>query len=88
MAGYWKDDRKGENRWTIRIPDGQPAEPTAEQRELIARFPEINPDALSAFMGQFQTTDELEEFLKNFPKPQEPGDTASTTEDDQKEHRA
>jgi len=29
-------------------------------------------------MGQIKTTDELEEFLTNFPRPQEPGDTDKT----------
>lgn len=75
MAGYRKDDTKGEDRWTIRIPDGQSAEPTREQRELDAKFPEISGEAMAAFMGQFQTADEWDEFLKNFPKPQEPDES-------------
>jgi hypothetical protein len=75
MAGYRKDDTKGDERWTIRIPDGQPADPTPEQRELSAKFPEISQDALAAFLGQFQIADELDAFLRNSPLPQEPGDS-------------
>ena len=78
MAGYRKDDYKGDDHWTIRIPDGQPADPTPEQRELNAKFSEVSPDALAAVLGQFQTAEELEVFLMNLPTPQEPGDTDKT----------
>jgi hypothetical protein len=78
MAGYWKDDTKGEDRWTIRIPDGAPAAPTPEERERNAKSPEISSEALAAFMGQFPSPDELDEFLKNFPTPQEPGEAGET----------
>ena len=63
MAGYRKNDHKGDERWTIRIPDGHPADPPPEQIENSAEFPEIGSEALAAFMGQFQTAEELEEFF-------------------------
>jgi hypothetical protein len=80
MAGYWKDDLKGDDRWTIRIPEGKPAEPTPEQREASARTPEVSADALAAYLGQFPSADELDEFLKDFPKPPEPGDPGPQSE--------
>ncbi len=51
MAGHRRDDYKGDDRWTIRIPDGQPADPTPEQREGSRKSPEVSPDALAAFFG-------------------------------------
>ena len=78
MAGFHKDDTKGDDRWIIRLPDAQP-EQTPEQRERSAKHPEMDAEALAAFLGQFQTPDELDEYLKSFPRLHQADDTETTT---------
>ena len=74
MAG----NEKGDERWTIRIPDGPQTELTPQQRAVIANLPEVKRDDLTVFFEHFEKADELEEFFQNFPMPQEPGETEKT----------
>lgn len=68
MAGYQQDDMKGEDRWTIRLPD-EPKTGDPPQQEANAGLPPVSADVLAAILGQFQSADELDAYLKAFPPP-------------------